>query len=94
MELQKLNSVSLSGKEGKTRDPLENEYDLDSELLEKTTQRLSQPGKAFKAEKAQFSCILFSAEHLAIFYGLSTGRVGMFVRDPSKFGNIEDVAAG
>ena len=91
MELQKINSISLNNKEGKKDIWSESEFDLDYEIIEKTTQRLSQPQKSFKTQRLQITAVFFSTEILTVFYGLSSGRVGMYVRDPSKYGNIDDV---
>lgn len=91
MELQRVNVLSLAPREQKKKDVLHTEPESVRERLQETNDRLSQPVKAFKIERSKISSACFDLERLVVFVGLTTGRIGVWYRDPSKFGNIEDV---
>jgi hypothetical protein len=90
MELQKVNSVSLGGiKDSKGSDMMD-EDDYQSQM-KKIIGRLTTSGPSSKPERGHVTSVTFEMSILTIFFGLSNGRVGMLLRDPLKYGNIDDV---
>jgi len=92
MELQKIGAVGLNPREYRSRDGFDTDLAASQERMQETIDRLSQPIKSFKLEKAKISAVWFEIEEMTLFVGLCSGRVGIFVRDPSKHGGVEDVS--
>lgn len=91
MELQKVNSVSLGGiKDVKSSDFM-GEDDYQSHI-NKIIDRLTVAGNNSKPERGHVTAVMFDMSILTVFFGMSNGRVGMLLRDPLKYGNIEDVS--
>jgi hypothetical protein len=89
MELQRINSISLGmAKDGKSGVMESDDYQTS---MDKIVDRLTTKGDASKPERGQITAACFDMSILAIFFGMSTGRIGMLARDQTKYGNIEDV---
>lgn len=90
MELQRINSLSLSGMKDSAAVDFADGDDYQASM-DKIIDRLMQKGAQSKPERGHITATSFDVGLLTVFFGMSTGRVGMFVRDPSKYGNIADV---
>lgn len=90
MELQKINSVSLGDIKDTKNGDLMDEDDYQANM-KRIIDRLTISGTTSKPERGHVTSVTFDMSILTIFFGLSNGRVGMLVRDPLKYGNIEDV---
>lgn len=90
MELQRINALRLdSSKAGKDIDCMDgDDYQASMDVI---IDRLTMKGAQSKPERGHITASSFDAGLLTVFIGMSTGRIGMFVRDPSKYGNIVDV---
>lgn len=85
-----MNSINLGmGKDAKSLDMIAGD-DYQSNLNQ-IIDRLTLKENGSKPERGQITAACFDMGILSIFFGMSTGRIGMLVRDPTKYGNIEDV---
>ena len=61
--------------------------------MNKIIDRLTISGTSSKPERGHITSVTFDLSVPIVLFGMSNGRVGMLLRDPTKYGHTEEVLA-